>query len=169
MRAGAPGASYEHWEAISIGWKYNLTDIGAAIGLAQLPKLAGFLVERRAQDARYRERLEGLPVDPLSGPEKAQSAAHLFPILIRPGALRVERDRVLKALLAENVGVGVHFRALPLHRHFRDNLGMTAEKFPVALDASGRLLSLPLYPGLTREDQDDVLNALARVLRFYAA
>lgn len=162
-------ASFEHWEAVSIGWKYNLTDLGAAIGLAQLPKLPAFLAERRAQDARYRERLDGLSVDPLRGPRNAQTAAHLFPILIRPGALRVGRDRVLKALLAENVGVGVHFRALPLHRHFRETLGVTAEAFPVALDASDRLLSLPLYPGLTPEDQDDVVQALARVLRFYAA
>ncbi|HZR82740.1 MAG TPA: DegT/DnrJ/EryC1/StrS family aminotransferase [Candidatus Binatia bacterium] len=161
--------SYEHWEAVSLGWKYNLTDIAAAIGLAQLPKLARFLDERRAQDACYRERLAGLAVEPLSGPPEARTAAHLFPVLLAPRALAVGRDRVLRALLAENVGVGVHFRALPLHRHVRRTLGVAPEDFPVALDASDRLLSLPLYPGMTGSDQDDVITALERVLRWYAA
>ena len=161
-------ASFEHWEAISLGWKYNLTDIGAAIGLAQLPKLPSFLEERRAQDARYRRQLASLCVEPLRGPEEAETAAHLFPVLLRPGALRVGRDHVLKALVAENIGVGVHFRALPLHRHFRETLNVAPEAFPVALDASNRIVSLPLYPGLSTRDQDDVVEALARVLRYYA-
>lgn len=162
-------ASYRHWEAVSLGWKYNLTDIAAAIGLAQLSKLGGFLEERRAQDARYRERLAGLCVDPLYGPDGARTAAQLFPVLLKLDALRVGRDTVMKALLAENIGVAVHFRALPVHRHFRQTLGVVPEAFPVALDASARLLSLPLYPGLTEADQDDVVEALVRILRYYAA
>jgi dTDP-4-amino-4,6-dideoxygalactose transaminase len=161
-------ASYEHWEATSLGWKYNLTDVAAAIGLAQLPKLDGFLRVRRSLDRRYREELEGLPLELLVGPARAESAAHLFPVLLRPEALRIGRDGILKAMLAENVGMGVHFRALPLHRHFRTTLGVGPEAFPVAADASERLLSLPLYPGMSREDQDDVVTALARVLRYYA-
>jgi dTDP-4-amino-4,6-dideoxygalactose transaminase len=162
-------AGYEHWEAVSLGWKYNLTDLAAAIGLAQLAKLPRFLAERRALDARYRELLAGLPVDPVRGPEGAETAAHLFPVLLRPGALRVGRDRVLKALLAENVGAGVHFRALSLHRHFRRALGVDPARHPVAVDASERLLSLPLYPGMSEADQDDVVAAMERIVRFYSA
>jgi dTDP-4-amino-4,6-dideoxygalactose transaminase len=164
------GPGYTHWESVSIGWKYNLTDLSAALGLAQLEKLPGFLARRRALDARYRTRLAGIDaLDTIEGPTVAETAAHLFPVLLRPGALRIPRDALLKAMLAENIGVGVHFRALPVHRHFRDVVGTRAEAVPVAVDASARILSLPLYPGMTDRDQDDVTDALARLVHFYRA
>jgi dTDP-4-amino-4,6-dideoxygalactose transaminase len=88
-------------------------------------------------------------------------------VLLRPGSLRIDRDAMLRALLAENIGVGVHFRALPLHRFFRETLNVDPGATPVASDASGRILSLPLYPGMTDEDQDDVVEALSRLVRYY--
>lgn len=164
------GATYAHWEAVSEGWKFNLTDIAAALGLEQLAKLPAFLARRRALDASYRARLRELPAfEPIGGPPESESAAHLFPVLMRPGALRIDRDTMLKALLAENIGVGVHFRALPLHRSFRDGLGVDPEAYPVAMDASQRVFSLPLYPAMTDADQRDVLEALERISRFYRA
>jgi dTDP-4-amino-4,6-dideoxygalactose transaminase len=162
------GAAYVHWESVTLGWKYNLSDIASAMGLAQLAKLPGFLARRRALDARYRARLAELDaVEPLTGPAGAESAAHLFPLLLRPGALRVSRDEVLRALLAENVGVGVHFRALPLHRHVAASSPTRVGDVPVAVASSERLLSLPLYPSLAESDQDDVIEALGRIVRFY--
>jgi dTDP-4-amino-4,6-dideoxygalactose transaminase len=164
------GPDYVHWEAISIGWKYNLTDLHAAMGLAQLEKLPRFLSRRRTLDARYRRLLRDLPAfECVDGPAEAETAAHLFPVMLHPGALRIDRDTVLKALLAENIGVGVHFRALPLHRHVRETLGTKPESMPVSCDASDRLLSLPLHTLMSDADQDDVLAALARIARFYAA
>lgn len=164
------GVSYRHWEAVSMGWKLNLNDIAAAIGLAQLAKLDDFQARRRALDARYRLLLAGLrAVTPLQGPQGAETSAHLFPILLQPGALRVDRDAILRGLLAENIGVGVHFRALPLHRFFRETLAADPSATPVASDASDRILSLPLYPGMSDRDQDDVVEALSRLVRFYEA
>jgi dTDP-4-amino-4,6-dideoxygalactose transaminase len=163
------GDHYEHWEAVSLGWKYNLTDIAAALGIVQMQKLPAFLKERRLQDARYRRLLGDLPVDPLHGPDGAETSAHLFPVLFRPGTLRVDRDTVLQAMLAERIGVAVHFRALPLHRYLRETLSLDPQDFPVACDASARVLSLPIYPGLSERDQADVVEALARVLRYYAS
>jgi dTDP-4-amino-4,6-dideoxygalactose transaminase len=164
------GADYVHWESVSIGWKYNLTDLHAALGLAQLEKLPRFLARRRALDARYRRLLQDLPAfECVRGPEDSETAAHLFPVMIRPGTLRIDRDALLKALLAENIGVGVHFRALPLHRHVHETLGTKPESMPVSCDASDRLLSLPLYTLMSDADQDDVMTALARITRFYAA
>jgi dTDP-4-amino-4,6-dideoxygalactose transaminase len=164
------GADYRHWEAVSIGWKFNLNDIAAAIGLAQLEKLPAFLARRRQLDRRYRDELGDLPGLRLqAGPAAAETAAHLFPIVLEPGALRLDRDGVLEALLAENVGVGVHFRALPLHRFFREVVGFRREDVPIACDVSERLLSLPLYPGMSDADQDDVIAAVRRVLDFYRA
>jgi dTDP-4-amino-4,6-dideoxygalactose transaminase len=164
------GRDYRHWEAVSDGWKYNLGDIAAAIGLVQLEKLPGFLERRRALDRRYREELASeRAVRPLVGPMGSESAAHLFPLLLAPGALRIGRDEILRALLAENIGVGVHFRGLPLHRFFRETLGWRPEMVPVATAASDLVFSLPLYPGLTEADQGHVLGALRRILRYYAA
>ena len=162
------GTEYTHWEAVSIGWKFNMTDIAAAIGLAQFEKLPGFLDRRRELDARYRTRLGALDgVRPQLGPDGAETAGHLFPVLLDRAALRIDRDAVLQALLAENIGVGVHFRALPLHRFFREVVGTPPEAVPVAADASERVLSLPLYPGMTDADHDDVLEGLTRILEFY--
>ena len=164
------GPEFTHWEAVAPGWKYNLTDLSAAIGLAQLAKLPRVLARRRALDARYRAGLAELPAFiPVEGPEGGENAAHLFPVLLRPGALRIGRDEVLGALRAEGIGVGVHFRALPFHRHVRETLGVGPEDVPVASEASLRLLSLPIHTRMDERDVDDVLAALARIARFFAA
>jgi dTDP-4-amino-4,6-dideoxygalactose transaminase len=164
------GRAYRHWEAVAMGYKYNLTDFEAALGLVQLERLPGLLAERRRLDARYRNLLADLPAfEPLTGPDAAETAAHLFPILIRPGALRIDRDELLAALLAENVGVGVHFRALPLHRHFRATVPTPADAVRVAVSSSERLLSIPIFGGMSDRDQDDVVEALARIALHYAA
>jgi dTDP-4-amino-4,6-dideoxygalactose transaminase len=164
------GAAYRHWEAVRLGFKYNLNDIAAAIGVAQLAKLPVMLERRRALYARYREALRDEPaVEWIDGPPDSVTAAHLCSLLLRTSALRVGRDDVLAALLAENVGVGVHFRALPLHRFFRDDVGMRAGDVPVAVDASHRTLTLPLFPDMTDADVDDAVEALVRVLRYFAA
>ena len=164
------GTEYRHWEAVRLGFKYNLNDIAAALGLAQLAKIDDLLAERRRLDTRYRELLSELnAVEMITGPPEAESAAHLFPILLRRHRLRVDRDRVLTALLAEKVAVGVHFRAIPEHRFFRDEVGLDGRGVPVAMDASAQTLSVPLYPGMSDRDQDDVAAALARIVRYYAA
>lgn len=163
------GPGYVHWEATSPGWKANLTDLQAALGAVQLARLPALNARRRELDRRYRRALaEWDAVELVNGPEGAETAAHLFPILLRREALTLDRDGLLAALDAEGIGVGVHFRALPLHAHFRKTLGTPPEAVPVATDASERLLSLPLYPSLTDAEQDDVLVALARILRHYA-
>jgi dTDP-4-amino-4,6-dideoxygalactose transaminase len=162
------GLGYRHWEAVGLGWKYNLNDVQAALGLAQMPKLAAQQARRTALDARYRAALAPMAhVAPLVGPDGGETGAHIFPVLLDLDALRIDRDGVLEALLAERVGVGVHYRALPLHRFFRDELGFRAEDTPVATDASRRTLSLPLFPALRDEEVDQVVAALDRILRFY--
>jgi len=138
--------------------------------LVQLERLSGFLERRRALDQRYRAHLSGMSALRVQqGPAGAETAAHLFPVVLEPGALRIDRDEMLRALLAENIGVGVHFRALPLHRFFRDVVGARPESVPVACEVSSRLLSLPLWPGMSDADQDDVIEALTRIVTFHRA
>ena len=163
------GRGYKHWEAVALGWKYNLNDMQAALGLAQMPKLPAWQARRVAIDLRYRAALAKLPgVAPLRGPEGGETSAHIVPVLLDLDRIRIDRDAVLQALLAEGIGVGVHYRALPLHRFFREELGWRAEAFPVATDASERTLSLPMFPALLDAEVDQVVAALGRILRFYA-
>jgi dTDP-4-amino-4,6-dideoxygalactose transaminase len=163
------GLGYRHWEAVALGWKYNLNDVQAALGLAQLPKLPAWQARRRAIDTRYREALAKVPhVEALVGPDGGENAAHIFPVLLDLGRLSLDRDGVLQAMLAERVGVGVHYRALPLHRFFRDELGVRPEDFPVATGASHRTFSLPMFPAMTDTDVDQAVAALDRIVRFYA-
>jgi dTDP-4-amino-4,6-dideoxygalactose transaminase len=167
--SGRDGTGYRHWEAIALGWKYNLNDVQAALGLAQLPKLAAWQARRAAIDGRYRASLECVAhVEPLAGPDGGENGAHIFPVLLDLARLRVDRDDVLEAMLAERIGVGVHYRALPEHRFFRDELGHRPEAFPVATDASRRTFSLPMFPAMTDAEVDQVVAALDRILRFYA-
>ena len=163
-RYGAEG--FRHWEILLPGYKYNLSDVLAAIGLAQLPKLEKFLAERRRLFDLYDAALADLPevIRPVVRPHVA-SAYHLYNIRVRTEVLQWTRDQIMTALQAENIGLGVHFRALHLHRYYREQFGFQRGLCPVAEAASDRLFSLPLYPGLCEADIADVVAALRKVLR----
>lgn len=156
---------FRHWDILLPGYKYNLSDVLAAIGLAQLGKLERFAQERRRLWARYDAALADLPevVPPTVRPE-VESARHLYSIRIRVEELHWSRDEVMAAVQAEGVGLGVHFRALHLHPYYRDQLGFRPGLCPVAEAASDRLISLPLYPGLGDAEVADVVVALRKVL-----
>jgi len=162
-RYGAEG--FRHWDILLPGYKYNMSDVLAAIGLAQLPKLEKFWVERRRLFHAYDVALADVPeiIRPAVRPE-VRSAYHLYNIRVRVEELRWTRDHIMAAIQAENIGLGVHFRALHLHPYYRDRLGFRRGICPVAEAASDRLFSLPLYPGLTDADFRDVVAALTKVL-----
>jgi dTDP-4-amino-4,6-dideoxygalactose transaminase len=94
---------------------------------------------------------------------------HLLVIMLRSERLAADRDTIVAALRAENIGIGIHFRALHLHPFYRDAFGFVPGSCPVAEWASDRLLSLPLYPRMTRGDVEDVIAAVKKVLAFYAS
>jgi dTDP-4-amino-4,6-dideoxygalactose transaminase len=156
------------YEVVDVGFKYNLPDVLAAIGLAQLRKLDTLTARRQALVARYREALVGsellaLPPEP-SGFE---SAWHLFVVRLERSALRIDRDRVIEELRARGIATSVHF--IPLHRHpyYRRALGTRAADFPGAEDLFARCISLPLYPTLAFEDVDRVAGSVLEVLEAY--
>lgn len=156
---------FRHYEVVRPGFKYNMTDVQAAVGLHQLPRLDQW-IERRAQLwARYDELLAGLP---LQTPPPAQAATrharHLYQVLVQPQA-PLGRDELLDALAAHRIGAGVHYRGVHLHPYYRDKYGLTPSNFPVASSISERTLSLPLGPNVTDADQDDVVEALTELLR----
>jgi dTDP-4-amino-4,6-dideoxygalactose transaminase len=162
-RYGAEG--FRHWDILAPGYNYKLSDVLAAIGLAQLPKLDRFWAERRQLVAQYDAALAEVPeiIRPVIRPG-VRPAYHLYAVRLRLESLRWTRDQILAALQAEQIGLGVHFRALHLHPYYRQRFGFAPGLCPVAEGASERLFSLPLYPGLTGADVQDVVAALHKVL-----
>lgn len=155
---------FRHYEVVRPGYKYNMTDVQAALGLHQLPQMDGW-IERRAQLwSRYDRLLPGLPLElpPPAEPE-TRHARHLYQVLVAPGA-PLDRDGLLDGLTRMRIGTGVHYRGVHLQPYYRDRYHLCEEDFPVASDISARTLSLPLAPNVTDRDQDDVVEALAELL-----
>lgn len=153
------------YELLEAGFKYNFTDLQAAIGLQQLSRLDA-LNARRAQLAKlYRARLADVPhVEPLgTAPYEHVHAWHILVVKIDPDALSVGRDQVMGALREEGVGAGLHFVPLHLLELYRD--AADPASLPVATEADRRILTLPLFPDMTDADVDFVVETLGRVLR----
>ncbi len=152
---------------IDLGFNYRLTDVQCALGLSQLPKLETFLAAREAIAERYRVALKDLPglTVPRVGPE-ARHAWHIFPVLVEPARLRVGRDEVFAALRAEGIGVTLHY--VPAYWHpYYERLGYARGLCPIAEDVTSRLMSLPIFPGMSDADVEDVVAALWKVLGHY--
>jgi dTDP-4-amino-4,6-dideoxygalactose transaminase len=156
------------YEVVMPGFKYNMSDIQAGIGLAQLKKLAGFQERRRRVVAAYHgafanhDALE-LPVE---RPE-AESSWHLYILRLRPEALRIDRNGFIEELKARNIGTSVHFIPIHLHRFYREKYGWRPEDFPVAWSNYSRMISLPLNPRMTDADTADVIEAVLDVAKAF--
>jgi dTDP-4-amino-4,6-dideoxygalactose transaminase len=157
-------AGFRHYEATELGYKFNMTDIQASLGLRQLPKLDTWIDARERLWARYDELLIDLPLRlPAAAQAHTRHARHLYQVRIDAGA-PIDRDAVIDALHRQNIGAGVHYRAVHLHPYYRDRYGLTAASCPVAARISDTTLSLPLDPSMTNGDLDDVADALTCVL-----
>jgi dTDP-4-amino-4,6-dideoxygalactose transaminase len=162
-RYGAKGSWF--YEVVRPGFKYNLTDIGAALGLGQLRKLDAFQSRRREIARRYTEafsRLEELTL-PTSRPE-VEHAWHLYVIRLNPGALRITREQFIEEMRERRIGTSVHFIPVHTHPYYRDRYGFKPEDFPVAYAEFQRIVSLPLNPRMSDRDVEDVIEAVADVV-----
>ena len=154
-----------HYEMTTLGFNYRLTDIACALGLAQLPRLPANLARRRAIAARYEKALT--TVSSLALPIVAAdvtSAWHLYPVRVDTS---IDRAEVFNALRAEGLGVNVHYIPVHLHPYYRSRFGYRGGEFPIAETASGRLISLPMFHGMTDEDVDDVILAVEKVMNYF--
>jgi dTDP-4-amino-4,6-dideoxygalactose transaminase len=157
-------AGFRHYEVERPGFKFNMTDVQAALGIHQLPRLDAWIQRRAEVWARYDELLADLPVATPPPPEAGTlHSRHLYQILIEP-EVGVTRDEVLNSLTRAGIGTGVHYRGLHLHPYYRDRYAIDPAALPVATDISNRTLSLPLSPALTEADQLDVVSALRAAL-----
>ncbi len=151
-----------HYDIVAPGFKYNMLDLQAAIGIHQMAKLEQFVAQRQALAVRYRAALAGTAGLALP-PDGTAPDAHswsLFVVKVLPEVLGIDRDEFLLGLKARNIGTGVHFRAVHLHPYFARALGYEPGDLPNAEWASERLCSLPLFPLMAPSDVDDVVAAI---------
>jgi dTDP-4-amino-4,6-dideoxygalactose transaminase len=156
---------FVHYQVEAPGFKYNLTDLAASIGLVQLGKLEDFWERRRALWERYRHELADLPlVLPAPTPPGVCHAHHLFTCLVDDTRTRVTRDQLVRELHELRIGTGVHYTALHLHPYYSKTYGFRRGDFPNAEWIGDRTFSIPLSPAVSDEDADDVVRALRLVL-----
>lgn len=160
-------AGYRHWDIIYPGYKYNMFDLQASLLLTQFKRIEMFRARRRSITARLRAGLAGVPeIGTLAERPFVTHAYHLFPIVIETEQLRADRDTIMSALQAENIGIGVHYRAVHLHPYYR-SLGFERGMCPRAEYYSDRTLSLPFFPGMSDADVDDVVAGVKKVIAYY--
>lgn len=156
---------FRHYEVVTPGFKYNMMDMQAAIGLHQLARVEENWSRRHALWARYHAALADLPLR-LPPPVRPgdRHAYHLFIVEVELERLRWTRDQVMQALHAENIGCGIHYRAVHLHPYYRERFELRPEQLPVSAAISERTLSLPFSTRLSEQDIEDVFAALHKVL-----
>jgi dTDP-4-amino-4,6-dideoxygalactose transaminase len=155
---------YKHYDVVESGFKYNMMDLQAALGIHQLRRVERNWERRREIWNRYQSALTGLPLDLPAEPEPGtRHAHHLYTVLVgdESGA---GRDRFIDAMTRSNIGVGVHYRALSEHPFYQRTLGWSEASCPAATAIGRRTVSLPLSPALTDDDVEDVVAAVERAL-----
>jgi len=166
-------AALVHPEAIGAGFKYNMPDLLAALGLHQLDRLETFLSRREGTATRFRSELGDIAgIRFQSTPDhygRLRHGLHLFVVVLEPGAFRVDRDTIVAALRAENIGAAIHYGSLPLQRFYREAHPEAHHKTQVANAIGDSILTLPLRPDFTSDDEHDVVDATRKVLSHFAA
>jgi dTDP-4-amino-4,6-dideoxygalactose transaminase len=154
-----------YYEVISPGFKYNLTDLAAAIGVEQLKKCDQFYESRRRIARSYDEAFADLPEIqiPISA-SNDQHAWHLYIIQLQLERLKIDRAQFIKALSDHNIGTSVHFIPLHLHPFYRDTFAYRPTDFPQASSAFERIISLPIYPSMKEESVDYVIGTVKKLI-----
>ncbi len=158
-----------YYEVLLPGFKYNMTDIQASLGLVQLEKLESFQLRRAEIVAKYNQEFKNY--DALEIPvakAEVEHAWHLYVLKLNLEALRINRNQFIEELKVRNIGTSVHFIPIHLHPYYRDKYGYKPEDFPVAFNNYQRILSLPLHAGLSDNDVQDVIAAVVEIVKKYS-
>ena len=157
-----------HYEMVLLGFNYRLTDIACALGIQQLKKLEANLARRREIAAQYSCAFREIPgvIAPVVRPD-VNPAWHLYPIRLDLEQLTADRGEVFRALRAENIGVNVHYIPVHLHPYYRERFGYRGGDFPVAEDAYERLISLPMFHGMSDQGRRGRGSAVRKVVDHY--
>jgi perosamine synthetase len=154
-----------YYEVLFPGYKYNLTDIAAAIGIEQLKKCDAFYRARQRIATAYQQALGDLKEIelPQQRPDR-QHAWHLYTLKLNRERLRIDRKQFIEALKERNIGASVHFIPLHLHPFYRSAFGYRPADFPNASGAYERIVSLPIFPKMTQRDVDRVVDAVRDII-----
>jgi dTDP-4-amino-4,6-dideoxygalactose transaminase len=153
------------YEVVRPGFKCNMTDIQAAIGLHQLKRLESMQTRRGEVVAAYGELLGDIPEVQLPVEQPGVSSArHLYPIRLHLDRLRIDRSAFIDEMAARNIGTSVHFIPIHLHPYYRERYGFAEDDFPIAWREYQRLVSLPLNPRLSEQDVVDVADAVRAIV-----
>jgi UDP-4-amino-4-deoxy-L-arabinose-oxoglutarate aminotransferase len=153
-------------EVLEPGFKYNLTDMSAALGLSQLSRLDKFIEKRTLLAHRYQELLSGVDeIRPLAVPSYSMRHAwHLFVVRLDTKRAGMDRESFMAELKKRNIGTGIHFKAAHMQKYYRETLRLPEGALPATEWNSDRICSLPLFPDMTTEDVADVVSAIKEVL-----
>lgn len=157
-----------YYEMHHLGYNYRVTDIQCALGISQLVKLDGFVIRRRAIVRRYNEAFRDME-EIITPYEKTnvKAAYHLYMILLNLEKLSVNRKKIFDALRAENIGVHVHYIPLHIQPYYQEKLGYKEGDFPIAEDYYKRALTIPLFPKMSNDDVEDVIEGVEKVIMYY--
>jgi len=158
-----------YYEVVAPGYKYNMTDIAASIGIHQLKKANHFQKRRQAIADKYTKSFYKLPLlTPCNVRPDDIHAWHLYVIQLELDNLEITRDRFIELMADKGIGTSVHFIPLHMQPYWRDRYGFSAEDFPVAYDVYRRAVSLPIYPSMTDEEVSRVVDTVSTILEKYS-
>lgn len=159
---------FKHYMVTHPGYKYNMMDLQAAIGIHQLKKFEKNQKKREKLWHFYNKSFKNLPLEtPAPIKKNIKHAYHLYTILVDIDSILATREDIQKALHAENIGIGIHFIALHLHPFYKEKYGYKKGDFPNAEYISDRTISIPFSPYLTKKDRQDVVDAIIKILNYY--
>jgi dTDP-4-amino-4,6-dideoxygalactose transaminase len=164
-----PANTTANYDILMAGFKYNMMDIQAAIGIHQLPKLDRFIDSRTEIANYYNQELAAIAELslPSLAPYQQRHAWHLYTPLVRIEELNINRDRFMEELKKLNIGTGLHYKAIHRHAYYKETIGVSDADLPVAGYVSDRILSLPLFPTMTMDDAADVVETLKTVIALH--
>jgi len=157
------------YEMVDLGFNYRLADLGCALGISQLRRVPQIIDRRREIAGIFSAAFEKIPqvICPVEKPD-VRNVWHIYPIRLDLSKLTAGRKEIFEALRAENIGVNVHYIPVHMHPYYQENLGHKSGDYPEAEAAYDALITLPLYHSMTRQDMDDVIVAVQRVVSHFA-
>ncbi|MEK7513331.1 MAG: DegT/DnrJ/EryC1/StrS aminotransferase family protein [Patescibacteria group bacterium] len=162
-------AGFQPYESVYPGFKYNMTDLAASLGIHQLKRVEKNLLIRnkywKLMTKEFR-KIDGI-IPPAPDEPNIVHARHLYAINLELEKLKINRNQFIDALQKENIGTGVHFTALHTHKYYRETYGFKPNDFPNAYWIGERTISLPFYPHMSLKDVNDVIAAVSRIVHFY--
>jgi len=159
-----------YYDVIRPGFKYNMTDVQAALGLHQLRRLGSFHARRTEIAQQYNEAFGAEPsLETPAARTEVEHAWHIYALRLRPGAISISRNQFIEELKSRRISTSVHFIPIHVHPYYRERYGYKPEDFPVAFGEYQRMLSLPIYPRMTDADVKDVIDAVLDVAEEFSS